>query len=1077
MSSDNFVTTENAKIYKLELCNDKGQIVTNEIYQWDSAQDSDMDFKIGAKVQKPVEGAQLRSDTGQTEEVQNPKTVHLSIISNCKRITITKGSPASGYDNSLLDVDNENKTITFKEAGKCMVTIIGEHANGTTDTVTWKFNTLSEDYTPDQDNTPGDTPKYEDRDTIQIVTPSSLLQKLGDTVTFDVITNATTTGSYQFSANEGNTDKIIVDAKTNTVKAIKAGTFKVMSSMQFRQAKAQTYEVNYTVVGDGVFTPEEDAIVIQLYNKETQRTTKLVTSNNKSEEDVTYILPEASGTLLTENDLKKNLSLIERPVIISPVTGTTEYTGDILSSPFSLLMGYKDEHVMTTWEVSDTKSFDRIYLTKKERYKPNLTRFNHGLMGGVKIWVRVKYHSTKYDSFWSEPVEVTYGGHGYDSLKNPVKKVNENNPLDGTYYGIVPHSELVDDYDYRGTYNTILNACTYYTAEEANGSDKIEGAVKTGKDYGQNMKVGYQVLHPKEGDTKVSLWRCKKAMTPDLFRRNPPKANSEYWELDERDNLCTPYHLVDRVGVGIIDPFKRTPADWWNRNADGYSTGPCMIRKLVNHTDGWLKFGYNGKILYTTKKPISMQIAWTDLAKRDVVYGNRTLRIGRRLYWVRLLTKEEYTMLMNNLTNGKLANMSESDLSLSSKTWIEDFQESPIRIRMTGKGQEVVSDPKYRDGVWRPVLELIPEGSEPYRNLPNCPVATDEVFQYDPYSDTGYFGVVPYDKIMKADELITAVGHSGGSNQYLDAGYLKFYWHGRILYINKKTIKNNVIWQMGLDSHSVHGVDMGGAGKKSITITCNGEDITMPVSFPIQSRLEPWSQDLFDGRTIPKPDDGSKVQNQGELQKHTLDAEVGKYSMWSELFYRVGLGYFGFTEVDNDGKQWVNGYMELHGGYQLGDNWTEFPTTELQVKYDSDGNGTLQWGRDIGTEKRHSFNPDSSTIEWPTEPEGEGTVSEDQLNQWCREVGMGDVDWFKKKYPNWATKAITKQFIQNVTNKYNEMSEVEEHQSAPTSNRVNNCGYRGMAYWDGDHDFSFADAGCGLRLVCSVAAERLKIRR
>ena len=51
MSSNNFVPkTENAKIYKLELCNDKGQIVTNEAYQWDSAQDKDMTFKIGAKV-------------------------------------------------------------------------------------------------------------------------------------------------------------------------------------------------------------------------------------------------------------------------------------------------------------------------------------------------------------------------------------------------------------------------------------------------------------------------------------------------------------------------------------------------------------------------------------------------------------------------------------------------------------------------------------------------------------------------------------------------------------------------------------------------------------------------------------------------------------------------------------------------------------------------------------------------------------------------------------------------------------------------------------------------------------------
>ena len=1050
-----------AKIYKLELCNEEGQIATNK--DWDPSQTKDLEIKMGAKVTE-----EDPDRPGASIQVHKPYTVYLSILNNCKRLSLTVDGALQGYNKDLLTVDNDNKSITFLNPGKCMVTIIGEHRDGSTFTVTWKFNVLGVNWTEDTDRAVGDAPKYVDRDTMFEVAPSGALRKVGDVVEYDVITNANTAGVYEFSVENEHKDKVNIDKDYNRVKALKAGTFKVLSTAQFRQAKAYKYEVDYTVVGEDVVEVESNAVVIQLFNMSTGRVTKLATSNNNSEEDVTYVLPEASGTLVTDNDLKQNLSIIERPIIISPTTGVTDHIGGIKSSPFSVIMNSKEEHARTTWELGNNSTFDQILMTKVETYKANLTVFNPGLMGGVKAWVRCKYHSERYDSLWSEPVEVTFGGHGWDSLKQPTKMVNPDNPMDGTYYGIVPHSELVDDYDYRGTYNTIKNAVIM-------SEDGL--TVKKYKDYGQNMKPGYQVLHPKEGETKLSLWYCKKPMDPALFRKNAPEAGSEYWELDERDNLCTPYHFVDRVGVGIIDPFKREPVNTWNMNADGYSTGPNFLKKLVNHLDGWMKFGYNGKILYTTQKPISLQIAWTDLAKRDVVYGNRTLRIGRRLYWVRLLTKEEYIMLMTNLTNGKLGNLKEEDLMLSTKTWIEDFQESPIRIRMTGKNQEVISDPKYREGVWRPVLELIPEGSEPYNNLPDCPMADDEVFQYDPYSDTGFFGYVPYNKLVSGEQLITMAAHSGGSTQYLQEGYLKFYWHGRILYACKKSIKHSVSYQQQLNCHSLHGVDMGGLGKKVAQIEHNGKTLEYPISCMLNSRIEPHCNLNYESNIPGVP------YNAGQLLKDPMDREAGKYSMWQELFYRVGIGYFGFMEVAGDNISWIiiGKYyqMEHHGGYQKGDNWTEYAANELCVLANQ-SYGTYCFGTENGNNAFATFNPNSSKITWPDMSKqptpGNPETTDEVLEGWCKEYNL-DATWFKQKYSSWKNYNFPKSFVKEVADVYHAATDLEENYTPPSGSVATACGALGLARWTGGNDFSYTDQHYGLRYILNCNIDRLRVRR
>ena len=62
---------------------------------------------------------------------------------------------------------------------------------------------------------------------------------------------------------------------------------------------------------------------------------------------------------------------------------------------------------------------------------------------------------------------------------------------------------------------------------------------------------------------------------------------------------------------------------------------------LINNDSGWLKFVHNGKIKYIAKKPFMHTVSWNDIAKAEAVYGNRTVRIGSRLFRVSLLTGAE----------------------------------------------------------------------------------------------------------------------------------------------------------------------------------------------------------------------------------------------------------------------------------------------------------------------------------------------------------------------------------------------------------------------------------------------------
>lgn len=56
-----------------------------------------------------------------------------------------------------------------------------------------------------------------------------------------------------------------------------------------------------------------------------------------------------------------------------------------------------------------------------------------------------------------------------------------------------------------------------------------------------------------------------------------------------------------------------------------------------NSTVGWLKFAWQGKILFVAKKTFRHSISWDHINSANAVYGDKTVEIGGLTYKVRLL--------------------------------------------------------------------------------------------------------------------------------------------------------------------------------------------------------------------------------------------------------------------------------------------------------------------------------------------------------------------------------------------------------------------------------------------------------
>ena len=567
--------------------------------------------------------------------------------------------------------------------------------------------------------------------------------------------------------------------------------------------------------------------------------------------------------------------IIAKPNINRPVSGITNFKGPFTSSDYKTLGGYTGLLSSIVWQISDTSTFDVIL---EEKVYNSLQVFIPTLINPTTTYyVRLRHISGSHKSYWSDTVIFTTPALdlGSDGLNTLLSGDN----ITGAFYGELDITKLIETRDYRGSYRTN----TLYKA---------------------NQQVSYL----------DKLWNAKVDVTNIV-----PGTDASRWEEDTRENLPTGKWLLDVCGVGY---------GLTDGNNDGYSTGSASIGALKNNNHGWLKVVKNNKVLYIAKKPFVDTIAWNDLAKRTLVYGDRTVRIGSKLYWIRLIKEDEYLDCLAKLINGNLWWYRADELSLSEKTWIHDTQEGLSRKAYSNTNTLETINPNSRVGSYRPVLELIPDGEEPYNNLPNCPLATSENFQYDKYTDTGYFGVTPVANLISGSALASTIGLTVGTAQNDTEGYLKFYWHGKIIYMAKKTYRYNLSWDHIKDRNAVFGVDLGGSGKTNIIAGGNNFSVAIPTGGgkAPQSDIQYWNNY------------GGPTSTAGFAANVLL--EIGKFSMWNELMYRVHTQFVDNVLANQGGD---GNYKELTGGVQIGNNWAAFTDNDLSIYYAVPGNGTVTW--------------------------------------------------------------------------------------------------------------------------------------
>ena len=616
--------------------------------------------------------------------------------------------------------------------------------------------------------------------------------------------------------------------------------------------------------------------------------------------------------------------------------------------------------------------------------------------------VRVKYVSGDFESHWSKPIVVQLNNSPKDvcsttnSLIKGIGVVGKEELIKDAvdactagYFGEIPYADLVPYYDYRGDIETINSALNQGDSDNAErksqGYKKNTSWYKTGLTYeycAAVMKKGYSVTYKgklyyatesmRNGVTEVSDGTFDfKMIFPD------DKSEDNKWKLDDRAGLGTIGQVMSMIGIGfgypdsncdklsinndnnvitaintILDITKTgdTNLDQSFVHSDYIypekpTTAPNAkgIGYLENRKEGYIKYSYQGKICYTPIKPICNEIAWADIAKRDAVYGYRTLRLGKYYYKIRLMKEDEYKKLFGELLKDEPD--ATTKYGLDKTIWIEDFQEGANRKVITGTGTVSEVDPKLRTGnSYRFVLEWLPVEDLPAYNLkkyfPKMCSADIEDFQYDPITDTGYFGFVSKNRFITPTELMTKVPYTGGSP--LDearSGWLKFYWHGYIIYMSKVSVRNYVSYVTNNNNQYNFGIDMGGSGKKMITID------------GVEYRVNNISGSMLNPYTITDINYGSGRERKMSLQNSSK--EKGKYSMQQELLCRVVEGYQGYEEVTKYGTIWKysseSNYLWLYQSmmYQAGNNWTNYTGIDLRIFYRNDAGG---WNAPIAKE-------------------------------------------------------------------------------------------------------------------------------
>ena len=385
--------------------------------------------------------------------------------------------------------------------------------------------------------------------------------------------------------------------------------------------------------------------------------------------------------------------------------------------------------------------------------------------------------------------------------------------------------------DYTGEWgnNTNCKKNNGDATNPANHFDWISGqrVSKKGKLYEANIDQAWNQFDP---ETDTNAWQ---EITKDI-------------RLPQDAELLDCLGLNWGVGEGT-NAFSYSDRKW----SDG-----TTIRDLPD------PFGYYKMISPTTKKMCFITISfnpntnpgigianmcWNDLVARqpELVEVDRfTMRFGTQLYYVRIPTKEEVTLLC--VYQNKLRGNAIAPRNVAFCQTPGPGVETVKALSSAGENAPTETDVNVKSRILEIcfVLTPIPEGEEPYQTamlnklypnmtLPqgNLSWSTENLtegpdtnyFQaglklaYDRFTDTGYFGRVPVGTFKSYKKLMDTYGVSGRTQHYDGTGtndrdvkfYDMFYYHGLVVYIPNGAPWSNMSFDYCKSQGILFGTNMG----------------------------------------------------------------------------------------------------------------------------------------------------------------------------------------------------------------------------------------------------------------------------
>ena len=185
----------------------------------------------------------------------------------------------------------------------------------------------------------------------------------------------------------------------------------------------------------------------------------------------------------------------------------------------------------------------------------------------------------------------------------------------------------------------------------------------------------------------------------------------------------------------------------------------------------------------------------------------------------------------------------------------------------------------------------------------------------------GFFGEVSSSELISGDALANEIGLTEGNSFNSDAGWLKFYYDDKILFVAKKPYRYRLSW---LDIYYVGAVH----GKPGETGPSHpAPDVEQNANITING-------DQYKVRLLTGAYDNPYTI--GTDSNFACEDFVGQNSEWNLLIYRV---HENVPVCDNGGPEW-------DGGPQIGDNWEKYSNLELGLGEWSNGHETLLQERD-----------------------------------------------------------------------------------------------------------------------------------